>query len=68
MKKDFVGSLTLLAVVVAIPMFSAFEAWMNTLKIENALSVNTNSINFGTVFPQEHLDQPLSVALTIVHR
>ena len=66
MKKILVGSLTLLAVVVAIPMFSAFEAHVInvTAKIENALSVNTNSINFGTVFPQEHLDQPLSVALS----
>ncbi len=66
MKKILVGALTLLLVVVATPMFSAFEAHVVnvTAKIENALSVNTNSISFGTVFPQEHLKQPLSVALS----
>ena len=66
MKKILVGTLTLLAVVVAIPMFSAFEAHVInvTAQIENALSVNTNSISFGTVFPQEHLKQPLNVGLS----
>lgn len=66
MKKILVGTLTLLAVVVVIPMFSAFEAHVInvTAKIENALSVPVKSLDFGTVFPQEHLDKPLSVFLS----
>src|SRR3990167_1141743 len=49
-----------------IPMFAAFEAHVInvTAKIENALSVPTDPINFGTVFPQEQLDRFLSVALS----
>ena len=40
-----------------IPMFAAFEAHVIsvTARIENALSVDTSAIEFGTVFPQEHL-------------
>lgn len=54
------------ATVVMLPMFAAFEAHVInvTAQIENALGVSTNSIDFGTVFPQEHLDQPLTVALS----
>lgn len=52
--------------VVLAPMFAAFEAHVVnvTARIENALSVSTDAIDFGTVFPQEHLDQPLRVALS----
>lgn len=66
MKKIFVGLLTLGAALVVIPMFAAFEAHVInvTARIENALSVTTKDIDFGTVFPQEHLDQPLEVALS----
>ncbi len=65
-KKILFGALIALGAVVALPMFSAFEAHVInvTARIENALSVNTKHINFGTVFPQEHLDQPLDVALS----
>ena len=49
-----------------IPMFAAFEAHVInvTAKIENALSVPTDPINFGTVFPQEELEKFLSVSLS----
>lgn len=52
--------------VVAAPAFMAFEAHVVnvTATIENALAVSTNSIDFGTVFPQEHLNQPLTVQLS----
>jgi len=44
--------------LVALPMFAAFEAHVVnvTAKIENALFVHPQSIQYGTVFPQEHLD------------
>ncbi|OHA08502.1 MAG: hypothetical protein A3B37_00160 [Candidatus Sungbacteria bacterium RIFCSPLOWO2_01_FULL_59_16] len=49
-----------------LPLFAAFEAHVInvTAKIENALSVTTSAIDFGTVFPQEHLEKPLLVALS----
>ncbi|MBI2097792.1 MAG: hypothetical protein HYT46_02595 [Candidatus Vogelbacteria bacterium] len=66
MKKIFVGLLTLGAALVVIPMFAAFEAHVInvTAQIENALSVTTNALDFGTVFPQEHLDKTVDVALS----
>ncbi len=66
MKKIILG-LGIFAVSLAlIPMFAAFEAHVInvTAKIENALSVPTDPITFGTVFPQEHLNKPLRVALS----
>jgi len=50
----------------SVVMLSAFEAHVInvTAKIENALAVSTDAIDFGTVFPQEHLDQPLVVQLS----
>ena len=52
--------------MIALPMFSAFEAHVInvTAQIENALMVPLKSIDFGTVFPQEHLDKPLAIALS----
>ncbi|RJQ36451.1 hypothetical protein C4552_04145 [Candidatus Parcubacteria bacterium] len=52
--------------IALLPLFAAFEAHVVnvTAKIENALQVSTDWIDFGTVFPQEHLDQPLRVALS----
>lgn len=40
-----------------VPMFAAFEAHVVnvTARIENALFVHPQSIEYGTVFPQEHL-------------
>ena len=67
MKKRIILGLSSLAVaVVIIPLFSAFEAHVInvTAKIENALAVSTDAIDFGTVFPQEHLKQPLGIRLS----
>ena len=49
-----------------IPMFAAFEAHVInvTARIENALSVNTDPISFGTVFPQEELDRLIRLSLS----
>ena len=65
-KKIFVGALSLVAVAGGVAGLSAFEAHVInvTAKIENALQVPTDPLNFGTVFPQEELDQTLRVALS----
>src|SRR3989344_4620924 len=49
-----------------IPMFAAFEAHVVnvTATIENALNVPIKSIDFGTVFPQEKLDEFFDVSLS----
>ncbi len=49
-----------------LPLFAAFEAHVInvTAKIENALAVSTDAIDFGTVFPQEHLEKPLGIRLS----
>ena len=66
MKKILLSLGALAAVMIALPMFSAFEAHVInvTAQIENDLSVPLKSINFGTVFPQEHLDKPLGIRLS----
>jgi hypothetical protein len=47
-------------------MFAAFEAHVInvTAKIENALTVNPDHIDFGTVFPQEYLEKSFTVELS----
>ena len=57
MRKILLGVATLGAVLAVVPMFAAFEAHVVnvTAKIENALYVHPQSIQYGTVFPQEHL-------------
>lgn len=49
-----------------IPLFAAFEAHVVnvTATIENALSVDTTPITFGTMFPEQVANQPLTVALS----
>ena len=66
MKKVLLGVGALAIAVVLSPLFAAFEAHVInvTAKIENALGVSTNSIDFGTVFPQEHLAKPLAISLS----
>ncbi|MEK7138072.1 MAG: hypothetical protein AAB787_01045 [Patescibacteria group bacterium] len=66
MKKLLIGFGALAIGVALAPGFLAFEAHVVnvTAKIENALQVTTNSIDFGTVFPQEHLKQPLGISLS----
>ena len=65
-KKIFVLIASLGTGVVLLPLLAAFEAHIInvTAKIENALAVTTDTIDFGTVFPQEHLEQSLVVALS----
>lgn len=49
-----------------LPLLAAFEAHVVnvTARIENALSVSTEAIKFGTVFPQEHLNKSLGIRLS----
>lgn len=65
-KKIILASFAALSAVVALPLLSAFEAHIInvTARIENALKVDTNPIDFGTVFPQEQLDRRFEVALS----
>ncbi|MEK7519735.1 MAG: vWA domain-containing protein [Patescibacteria group bacterium] len=66
MKKVLLSLGAVAMVLVALPMFSAFEAHVInvTAKIENALSVPVSEIDFGTVFPQEKLDKQFDVSLS----
>jgi len=66
MKKILVSLSAVAISVASIPLFAAFEAHVInvTARIENALSVNTEPIQYGTVFPQEALDKRVSLALS----
>ncbi len=67
MKKKLILGLGALGMALAVlPMFAAFEAHVVnvTATIENALFVPVKEIQFGTVFPQEELDRPLSISLS----
>ena len=67
MFKKIIASVALVATVaVSAAMFAAFEAHVInvTAKIENALTVDTTPIEFGTVFPQEYLKEDLQIALS----
>lgn len=65
-KKIILGIAAAGTALAMIPMFAAFEAHVInvTAQIENALAVTTSAIDFGTVFPQEHLEKPLLIALS----
>jgi hypothetical protein len=67
MKKILLGLGAIAAVLVVMPMFAAFEAHVVnvTATIENALSVPfPDPIKFGTVFPQEKLEQHFRINLS----
>ncbi len=67
MKKRILLSIAVVvALAIGVVGMSAFEAHVInvTAKIENALSVPVDPITFGTVFPQEHLNRPLDIALS----
>lgn len=66
MKKILLTVVALGAVAVSLVGLSAFEAHVInvTARIENALQVPLEAINFGTVFPQEELEKNLSIALS----
>src|SRR3989344_7919897 len=65
-KKIFLGFCALATAVALVPVFAAFEAHVInvTATIENALNVPINELTFGTVFPQEKLDQSFDVSLS----
>ena len=60
----FVATIAIIALSSA--MFAAFEAHIInvTAHIENALSVNTEPIAFGTVFPQEYIEKQFDISLS----
>ena len=66
MKKILLSATAAAAALAMVPMFAAFEAHVVnvTARIENALNVPIKSIDFGTVFPQEKLDQTFNVSLS----
>ena len=65
-KKILLGLGAFLFVVAGIAALAAFEAHVInvTAHIENALSVSTKEIEFGTVFPQEYLENSFTVTLS----
>ena len=65
-KKIILGLVAVVVVVGGVAAMSAYEAHVInvTAKIENALSVVTDPIQFGTVFPQEKLYKNLIVQLS----
>jgi len=65
-KKLILGLAAVAVVVGGVAAMSAFEAHIInvTAKIENALSVTPDPIDFGTVFPQEYLEKTLTVSLS----
>lgn len=65
-RKILAGFSAVALAVALMPMFAAFEAHVInvTAKIENALSVPTEALNFGTVFPQEQLAKFLNISLS----
>src|SRR3989338_5643579 len=66
MKKILMGLAATGTAIAMVPLFAAFEAHVInvTARIENALQVSTKAIEFGTVFPQEELDQQFEVELS----
>jgi len=65
-KKILLTFVAVAAVAVGVVGMSAFEAHVInvTAMIENALQVNTEPIQFGTVFPQEAIDREINIALS----
>ena len=65
-KKVILAVIAVVAIVGGIAAFSAFEAHVInvTAHIENALSVDTTPIEFGTVFPQEYLEEEFTINLS----
>ncbi len=67
MIKKILASLTLVSVMaVSAAMFAAYEAHVInvTAHIENALTVDPDHIDFGTVFPQEYVEENLEIKLS----
>ncbi len=65
-KKILLGLVAVVAVAGGVAALSAYEAHVInvTAHIENALSVDTNDIAFGTVFPQEYVERDFTINLS----
>ena len=65
-KKLLVGTSAIALAVASIPLFAAFEAHVInvTAKIENALFVHPEALEYGTVFPQEHLESQIFISFS----
>ena len=65
-KKILLLSALTVAIAIGVVGMSAFEAHVINViaQIENALSVNTDHIDFGTVFPQEYLTHDVEISLS----
>jgi hypothetical protein len=66
MKKVILILAAIVLVASGVAAVSAYEAHVINVKahVENALSVNTSDVNFGTVFPQEWIDVHREVELS----
>ena len=66
MKKILLGFGAVAVTLVVLPLFAAFEAHVVnvTATIENALLVHPESLEYGTVFPQEHLDSTFFITFS----
>lgn len=66
MKKIFLSLAAVVAIVAGVVGMSAFESHIInvTAHIENALSVATDPISFGTVFPQEYVERSFDINLS----
>lgn len=67
MRKTILLSLAIMiAAAVSVVGMSAFEAHVInvTAKIENSLSILTDNIKFGTVFPEEVLDEQINISMS----
>jgi hypothetical protein len=66
MKKVILIFSAIVLVASGVAAVSAYEAHVINVKahVENALSVNTSDVNFGTVFPQEWIVKKRSVELS----
>jgi len=65
-KKILLGLAAVVVVAGGVAALSAYEAHVInvTARIENALSVTPDEIMFGTVFPQEYLEEELDICLS----
>ena len=65
-KKILISLLSVAVIAAGVVAVSAFEAHIInvTAHIENALSVLPKEIKFGTVFPQEYLEEKLTIELS----
>lgn len=66
LKKIFGFAAVMTMIAISSAMFAAFEAHIInvTAHIENALSVNTEPVAFGTVFPQEFIEKDFQISLS----